>query len=64
MVNLIEPFNKLLIEISALHDAPPTLTQIQLIFSIIVTILTAQYQHDPTIKYKNDAEQVISMRKI
>lgn len=64
MVDLIEPFNKLLIELDALHNALPTLPQIQLIFSIIVTILTAKYRHDPRIKYKNDAEQVISMRKI
>lgn len=64
MVNLIEPFNKILIELDALHNAPPTLPQIQLIFSMIITILTAQFRHDPRIKYKNDAEQVISMRKI
>lgn len=66
MANLADLFNTLLLELNkiTLQSATPKLAQIQLIFGIITTIITTQYQNDPSIKYKDDADDVLSKGKV
>lgn len=63
MADLTEQFNTLLTQLGALQTGPATLAQIQVIFSAITIILTNWCVNDPTVKYKNDVLEVLSMSK-
>lgn len=65
MDNLIpDQVDVILSQLALLPNTPLTLTIIETIFKAIITILTLQFINDPTVKYKDDAEQITSKSEI
>lgn len=56
MADLIEYFNKLIAELLSIQSTGLTPAGVQIVFSLILTILTSQFVGDPKVSYKNNPE--------
>ena len=64
MADLTAAFNTLLQLLTEFQTSGVTLARLQVFFGAVTILLTAPFLNDSTVKYKDDAAEVLSASKI